>query len=384
MIKKCHLSYESCNYSVYDYSNCGKEKFVHNYLQIEWSSLSDSSISVNEHFNHFHKKTTNCINLHVPKKKVSKNPLKLRSKPWINSYTQRLMDYRHKLFHTMNKTPTPSNKYLYHKFKNHIVSEQCQGKVRYFKNYFEVHKTNMKMLWSGIKSIVNMKAKNELSQISHLLNNGKRIDDPVKMANIFHHYFVNAGSNIDKSIPRTKKSPTDYLKNRNSNSLFLTPVTEQEIVIIIQSLNLSRKAIGPYSIPVSILKILSRHITKPLSTIVNQSFQTGIFPDALKVGKVTPPHKKDSCDNLSNYRPISILSVFSKIIEKLTYDHLYGFLDKFELLYPLQFGFREKHSTTHALLSLTESIKHSIDNHKYGCGITRFCTWAFIAFDICQ
>ena len=51
------------------------------------------------------------------------------------------------------------------------------------------------------------------------------------------------------------------------------------------------------------------------------------------------------------------------------YDHLYGFLDKFELLHPLQFGFREKHSTTHALLCLTESIKHSIDNRKYGCGI---------------
>ena len=95
----------------------------------------------------------------------------------------------------------------------------------------------MKMLWSDIKSIVNMKAKSQLSQISHLLNNGKHIDDPVKMDNIFNHYFVNVGSNIDKSILRTKTSPTDYLKNRNSNSLFLTPVTEQEIEIIIQSLN---------------------------------------------------------------------------------------------------------------------------------------------------
>ena len=102
--------------------------------------------------------------------------------------------------------------------------------------------------------------------------------------------------------------------------------------------------------------------------MVNQSFQTGNFPDALKVGKVTPLHKKDSCDNPSNYKPISILSVFSKIIEKLMYDLSYGFLDKFELLYPLQFAFREKHATTHALLSLTESIEHSTDNRKYGCG----------------
>ena len=90
----------------------------------------------------------------------------------------------------MNKNPTPSNKYLYHKFRNRAVSEQRQGKIHYFKNYFEVHKTNMKMLWSGIKSIVNMKAKSQLSQISHLLDNGKRIDDPVKMANVFNHFFL--------------------------------------------------------------------------------------------------------------------------------------------------------------------------------------------------
>ena len=196
------------------------------------------------------------------------------------------MNYRDKLFHAMNKNPTPSNKYLYRKFRSRVVSEQRQGKIHHFKNYFEVHKTSMKMLWSGIKSTVNVKAKSQLSQISHLLNNDKRIDDPVKMANIFNHYFVNVGSNIDKSVPRTKKSPTDYLKIRNSNALFLTPVTEQEIEIIIHSLN-PRKAIGPYSIPVFLLKTLSRRIAKPLSIMVNQSFQTGIFPDALKVGKVT-------------------------------------------------------------------------------------------------
>ena len=165
------------------------------------------------------------------------------------------MNYRDELFRTMNKNPTPSNKYLYCKFRNRVVSEQRQGKIHYSKNCFEVHKTSMRMLWSGIKSIVNVKTKSQPSQISHLLDNGKRIDNPVKMANFFNHYFVNVGSNIDKSIPRTKKSPTDYLKIRNSNSLFLTPVTEQEIEIIIQSLN-PRKAIGPYSIPVFLLKIL--------------------------------------------------------------------------------------------------------------------------------
>ena len=124
------------------------------------------------------------------------------------------------------------------------------------------------MLWTGIKSIVNTKSKNQFSQISHLLDNGKRIDDPFKMAHIFNHYFVSVGSCIDKSIPRTKKSPMDYLKSGNPNSMLLAPIKEQGIGIIIQSLN-PKKAIGPYSILIFLLKILSKYIAKPLYQIVN-------------------------------------------------------------------------------------------------------------------
>ena len=71
----------------------------------------------------------------------------------------------------------------------------------------------------------------------------------------------------------------------------------------------------------------------------------------------------------SNYRPISLLSVFSKIIEKVMYERLYKFLDKHEILYSLQCGFHAIHSINHALVSLTVAIKRSLDNRKFGCGI---------------
>ena len=107
---------------------------------------------------------------------------------------------------------------------------------------------------------------------------------------------MNVGSNIDKSIPRARKAPLDYLKNSNTSSLFLVPVTPDEIEIIIESLN-TKKSIGTYSIPVFLLKILSRHIAKPVAKIVNLSFYVGIFRSKLKVAKVSPLHKKGSCDN---------------------------------------------------------------------------------------
>ena len=87
------------------------------------------------------------------------------------------------------------------------------------------------------------------------------------------------------------------------------------------------------------------------------------------MGIINPLHKKDASDNPSNCRPVSILSVFSEIFEKLMYKRLYQFLDSFEVLYPLKFGFREKHSTSLAILCLTETIKHSMDNGRIGCGV---------------
>ena len=113
------------------------------------------------------------------------------------------------------------------------------------------------MLWHGIRSIVHIINKNPASHISQLNKNKELISDPVKMAKIFDKYFVNVGHNIDKSISRTKKSALDYLKKQNTNSLFLAPVvTPLEIETIIQSSD-KNKSVGPYSIPIFLLKTLN-------------------------------------------------------------------------------------------------------------------------------
>ena len=109
------------------------------------------------------------------------------------------MYYRDKLFAKMVKSPSADNKYLLFKFRNRVNSEQRKSKLEYYQNYFEKYKINMKMLMTGIKSIVNLKAKHQLSHISHLKGNGSQVTDPVEIANLFYNYFVNVGSNIDYS-----------------------------------------------------------------------------------------------------------------------------------------------------------------------------------------
>ena len=111
-------------------------------------------------------------------------------------------------------------------------------------------------------------------------------------------------------------------------------------------------------------------MASPLTEIINLSFSTGIYPNNLKIAKIIPVFKnKGSNLQCNNYRPISLLSNINKIFEKLMYTRLYNFLDIHNCIYNLQFGFREKHSTNHALFSITEKIREALDNNNFACGI---------------
>ena len=121
--------------------------------------------------------------------------------------------------------------------------------------------------------------------------------------------------------------------------------------------------------PIFILKSFKEFFSVWLSKLVNQCFSSGIFPDILKVAKITPLHKKDSKLDHLNYRPISLLSVFSKIYEKVIYSRTYHFLNANKLINISQFGFRSNHSTNHALINITKRIKSLVDTGQYVCGI---------------
>ena len=103
--------------------------------------------------------------------------------------------------------------------------------------------------------------------------------------------------------------------------------------------------------------------------MVNLCLEVGIFPDILKLAKVTPLHKKDNKLDFLNYRPISLLSVLRKIYEKLIYIRIYSYLDNNNLIYNKQFGFRSNYSTNHAILSITEHILGLLGTGRYVCGI---------------
>ena len=103
--------------------------------------------------------------------------------------------------------------------------------------------------------------------------------------------------------------------------------------------------------------------------ISNLSLETVIFPDTFKIAKVTPPFKGGENYELGNYRPISVLPCFSKILEKIMCNHLYKYLTDNSILYKKQFGFQEGHSTEHAVVQLTDQIWNNFESKQYTLGV---------------
>ena len=150
--------------------------------------------------------------------------------------------------------------------------------------------------------------------------------------------------------------------------MFLSPATHLEIEDVIVNRN-SSKSKGLHSVPINILKIVKHHISDPLAEIVNQPFLKTSFLSMLKVAKVVPVFKKGDPEIRSNYKAISLLSIFSRIFEKLVYKRLYSFVTCNKIIYLLQFGFQENPSNDHALFRMTETIRRSLDDKTYGCGV---------------
>ena len=128
-------------------------------------------------------------------------------------------------------------------------------------------------------------------------------------------FFTNIGLSLPKTILQSKKNFKNFLNNSSLKSFVLKPVNHDEVRKLISQLN-NRKALGPTSIPVTILKDNIGVFVRSLTLILKKSFEQGIFPEILKISQVSPIHKKEGTVSVSNYRPMSLLSIFSKIFEK--------------------------------------------------------------------
>ena len=158
------------------------------------------------------------------------------------------------------------------------------------------------------------------------------------------------------SETHTTYNMTNFKINTCPQTMFINPVSENEVEKVVKKLK-GKCSSGFDGVTDSIVKKCVQFIKKPLADICNTSFASGNFPEILKTATVKPLHKKGNTGEAQNYRPISLLSVFSKIIEKLMYSRLMSFVTKNNILNDTQHGFHEGKSTETATHAFLENIQ---------------------------
>ena len=340
-------------------------------LSIDWEKKLDNN-DVNKSFNNFLHQVNSVVDRYMPLKKITNKEYKRKYKPWISTGILKSITRKNELFKRYVRCKNnliKNQKYEeYRVLKNNLNEIINNSKKMYYEKYFINNNNNLRKIWKGIKEIINIKSKNyDIPTCIQVENN--IITDPLKICNSFNEYFTSIADDILKERKyEGNKTFNEFLKTPLPNSFVYEPCDPMEVKTIIAQLNVS-KATGPNGVPTKILHLINNEVCKPLSKIYNLAVMSETHPEKLKFVNAIPIHKKGSRILLSNYRPISLLSNLNKIFEKIIFKRLYNFLEKYNCIYELQYGFRAKHSTTHALINITERIRDALDNNKPVSGV---------------
>lgn len=207
------------------------------------------------------------------------------------------------------------------------------------------------------------------STVGNKLNNKLPSGDPLVLANKFNSFFVEAIPQLIANLGYHNVS-TDHNNSIKlvKESMFIYPTSSKEISEIVKKFK-PKTSSGFDGVSPSLIKKCIDSIAAPLESIFNASLCQGIFPESLKLAIVLPLHKKGNANDLNNYRPVSLMSVFSKILESLMYNRLIGFLNNIKFFNNFQHGFMKEKSTTTALFNFVNTILEGLDSQEIVCGL---------------
>jgi hypothetical protein len=335
---------------------------ISNYIDKHPIVLSDpDNPNTNILFNELSDKLQNIIAKFTSLKKVKPE---MYLKPWM---TAELLDLIHtrNLIHKSHKI-NPENVDIKERFTN-INTKTNNLKRSLKKKYFskaDCTQINAKFCWKLLNEIVYNKTGKKMSNIPHKIVNptdNHTVTTEIDILNEMNKYFCNVGNDMNNKVKNTHSTDPKTIPVTVDNGPMPFPTTdEDEILKIIKKLKVN-SAPGHDHIQTKLVKKCSTLLIKPLTQIANSMLQHGCFPDTLKIAKVTPIFKEGDKYQCSNYRPISVLSVFSKILESLMLNRILQYLASQKIISDKQFGFCDKSSTQAAIINLLNTLQKEID-----------------------
>ena len=343
-----------------NFKNLDKAKFLNDLKEVPWhiiecfNDIEDAWYSWKVLF-------SEVINQHAPLRKfrAPKSP----KTPWFDEKIESLKkvrDYYHRRATTGN---LPKDWESYRNTRNQVTRLVRKSKKDYYTSLIDQNKGNSKSMWKILKGLL---PKCSSGGITALEVNGTLITDFKNIANSFNAFFTDIGLKLAATINVVNVNPVDYVKQcfpKQPNIFKFKDIKEKDVLKLIKNIP-GGKATGMDNFQVKVLKIAAPEISRSLAYLFNFSLKTGKFPADWKLARITPIHKKGPKIDQENYRPVSILPVISKFIERLVHNQLYDHLVQNNLLCMQQSGFRKRHSCQTSLHRLHEQLYEDLFNGK--------------------
>ena len=277
--------------------------------------------------------------------------------PWMTKVLRTQIKIKNAMHTTCFASPTRDiTKFAdYNKAKNFLKSSLRNAEILYYSNQFNLHKNDIAKSWKILKTIIGT---NSVSINTTYTINDKLVTDSKEIANGFNNYFVSIGFLLANDI-RCSINPMSHVKSIQ-NSIVIVNISCLEVERVIFSLK--NASAGWDEIPTLVAKKCVYSWLKPLTYLINRSFTEGVFPEELKLARVVPILKAGDPSQIANYRPISVLTFFSKVFKKIMYNCILKFMDENHVFYEHQYGFRQIYSTQQAIITLVDKNTTSLDN----------------------
>jgi hypothetical protein len=313
-----------------NFSDVNISEFKRTIENLSWNQVLNCN-NTQEAYNQFSDTFLTLYDLHFPvtTKTFNKNFHKLE--PWMTAGILISRKTKNALCSTSLHFPTIASKNAFKTFRSIYNTVIRNAKKAYFANELETNKSNLKKTWATLNRAIN-KPISKSSSCTSLLIDGSLTDDPALMTEHFNTFFATAAKKITDELHPTSKSPTAHIPtNQNKFSLNNSPVTDSEILGVTKLL-LDKTSLDFNGISMAFIKKIIDVIVRPLRHIFTLSFASGCVPLQFKIAKVIPVFKSGDNSIMDNYRPISLLSNFSKILEKIVSSRLLFFLDTNNIL----------------------------------------------------
>ena len=329
---------------------CDVEALLSDLDTAPWSVM-DSFEDIDSRWEYWKSLFEQIVASHIPMRKVR---VREKTLPWIGNDVRRLMRARNYHRTKARNSKRAEDWMQYRKLRNLVTWELKKAKLKYFES---VSRQSTKKLWKELNRVLGRRSRHNIEAIR--TPNGRVTSQQGIVEELSRHFSMWSGVlGVDDNVD-TDQWDLPFL----DSEFKFEKVDEEDVLKLLRGLDVN-KAVGLDNISAKLLRMTAPVISRSLASLLNFSLENGQVANDWKLARVTPVPKESSSENLDNFRPVSVLPVIAKVLERVVHRQLYVYLEKYSILNVAQSGFRPQHTTQDVLVSTIDDWRQALDEDK--------------------